>query len=434
MVDGADEHNVADLLRDAAARHPDRPALIGDELRLTWAQIDAAVDAGADELVQSGLPPGARVIIALPSGADLIVALLAVARAGLVAVPVEPGRPDLAVIAGRVQADAGIALSRDHGRVTAFTPADVARWWSSAPGSFGQSRCGDEDLAMVARATHSDRAVMLSHRAILAAVHAIHAAPGLGLRDADRVLLVLPLHHPSGFLTAFLPLTTAGAAGVLPSGADPAAALAAARAHRVSIIPAAPGLFHEFTHEPGADRALASVRLMTSGAAPLDATDFAAIRRLTGQPVWEGYGISESSSVVSTALMTKSARAGSVGLPLTGIAVRIGGVEEDDADTGDELVAVLAGEGEVGRIEVSGPTLFSGYWPDGAGGPDADGWFVTGDYGYLDDRGELHLVDRASRDADRGRIHGLSAGGRGGARRTPLRRRGRRGRDPRPGR
>ncbi len=400
MADRAAEANIADLLRDAAGRYADRPALIGDGPPRSWADIDAAVDAGADALTQAGLSTGARVIVALPSGPDLIVAMFAVARAGLVAVPVDPARSDLSVIAGRVQADAGIALTTEHGRGVAFTPADLALWWSAPPGSLRQSRCGGEDLAMVARASHSDRAVMLSHRAVVAAVHAIQAAPGLSLRETDRVLLVLPLHHPSGFVTAFLPLTTAGAAGVLPStadpAADPAAALAAVRAHRVSIIPAAPGLFHEFTHEAGADRSLASVRLMTSGAAPLDPTDFAAIRRLTGQPVWEGYGVSESSSVVSTSLMTRAARPGSVGLPLAGIAVRIGGVDEDDAADGDELVAVLAGEGEVGRIEVSGPTLFSGYWPDGAGGPDADGWFVTGDYGYLDDRGELHLVDRAS--------------------------------------
>jgi len=397
MADRAAEANVSDLLRDAAARYPGRPALIGDDLLRSWAEVEAAADAGAADLIRAGLSTGARVIVALPSGADLIVAIFAVARAGLVAVPVDPARTDLAVIAGRVQADAGIALSREHGRVTAFTPVDIARWWSAPPGSFGRTLGGGEDLAMVARASHSDHAVMLSHRAVLAAVQAIRAAPGLGLRDVDRVLLVLPLHHPSGFITAFLPLATAGAAGVLPSAADPGAALAAVRKHRASIIPAAPGLFHEFAHEPGADRALASVRLMTSGAAPLDPTDFAAIRRLTGQSVWEGYGVSESSSVVSSALMAKTARPGSVGLPLSGISVRIGGVDEDeDAADGDELVAALGGEGEVGRIEIKGTTLFSGYWPDGAGGPDADGWFVTGDYGYLDDRGELHLVDRAS--------------------------------------
>src|SRR5439155_8479089 len=59
--------------------------------------------------------------------------------------------------------------------------------------------------------------------------------------------------------------------------------------------------------------------------------------------------------------------------------------------------AADAGDGgEVGSIQIGGPTLFSGYWPDGTGGVDSDGWFATGDLGYFDDAGELHLVDRAA--------------------------------------
>jgi long-chain acyl-CoA synthetase len=239
---------------------------------------------------------------------------------------------------------------------------------------------------------------MLSHRALRSAVAAIGRVDGLGLRAADRVLLVLPLYHPAGFVTAFLPLAAVGAVGVLPAGPDPTAALAAVRVHRVSIVPATPALFHDFAGEPDVERALASVRLMTSGAAPLDPSDFAAIRHLTGQPVWEGYGISESSSVVSTSLMDRVARPGSVGLPLPGLSVRIVGESDDSVDDRDDdgIAAAVGGTGEVGRIEISGPTMFSGYWPDGTGGPDGDGWFVTGDYGYTDDAGNLHLIDRAA--------------------------------------
>ncbi len=61
-----------------------------------------------------------------------------------------------------------------------------------------------------------------------------------------------------------------------------------------------------------------------------------------------------------------------------------------------DFVAEVPDAGEVGRIVIRGATLFSGYWPDGGGGPGADGWFVTGDIGFLDDAGELHLVDRAA--------------------------------------
>jgi len=82
--------NVADLLRAAARRYPERPAVIGPDGTRTWGQLDAAADAGVTALIGLGVGPGERVIIALPTGADLALALFAVARAGLIAVPIGP--------------------------------------------------------------------------------------------------------------------------------------------------------------------------------------------------------------------------------------------------------------------------------------------------------------------------------------------------------
>lgn len=400
--------NLADLLRAAGRSYPDRPALFSQGGVRTWGELDAAADAGAAALHGTGIPVGARVLVALPTGSDLALVLFAIARAGLVSVPIDPARTDAALIAGRVQADIGISTTSSHGREMAFLPSDLAGWWATGGGSAAGQHAGSEapvatggeDLAVIARASHGDKAVMLSHRAVLAAVDAILQAGRLGLNATDRVLLALPLFHLAGFVTAFLPLARVGGAAVVPAAGDVVAALEAVKVHRVTIMPGAPGLYHELRSIPGADRSLASVRLMTSGAAPLDPADFAGIRKLTGQPVWEGYGISESSSVVCSSLMTPGARAGSVGLPLPGIEVRIvdAGDGEDGADSvgpDDEIAAEVAGSGEVGHIAVRGRTLFSGYWPDGAGGPDESGWFVTDDVGYTDDAGELHLVDRA---------------------------------------
>src|SRR5207342_971117 len=111
-------------------------------------------------------------------------------------------------------------------------------------------------------------------------------------------------------------------------------------------------------------------------------------------------------------LSTAKPHHGSVGRPLAGIELRVIGPDGYDVSptVGPErpddvepmghdpldFVADVPDAGEVGRIVIRGGTLFSGYWPDGGGGPGADGWFVTGDIGYLDDTGELHLVDRAA--------------------------------------
>ncbi len=406
------QSNVSDLLRNAAAAFPGRAALIESGGVRTWAELDLAVDHGGRMLLAAGLRPGDRVVVSLETSADLIAALFAVARAGLVAVPIGPSRADLGGVVEKVTARGAIAGQAGIPAGVVVDPAQVSSWWGSDADPL-EPAAGGENIAVLARAASSLRPVMVSHRAILAAVAAIVAAPSLHLRADDRAILVLPAYHLAGWVTAFLPLCQLGAAAVIPDlpGAGVTwvdAVLATIRSERVTVVPGAPGLYRRLTKAAGVERALASVRLMTSGAAPLDPGDSSAIRALTGQPVWEGYGISESSSVVSTSLMTAAARTGSVGLPLPGLKLRVvgdDGVDFDDprgdgdgavgAELGSDDPAADAGvDGEVGRVQISGPTLFSGYWPDGTGGPDESGWFTTGDLGYLDDVGELHLVDR----------------------------------------
>jgi len=425
--------NVADLLRAAASRYPDRPAVIEVADTRTWSDLDRAADAGAARLRAIGAGPGERVVIALPTGADLALALFAVARSGLIAVPTAPAA-DVGALADRVAAIASIGAVRDHRLGIAVGVADLADWWSADPKPF-ESIGGGEDLALMAR-TRGDRAVMLSHRAIAAAVDAIGKLGAVRVSDGDRVLQVLPLYHLAGWVVSFLPNTLVGGAAVIPEvGFDVAtvavgepggtgsaqgqtgrlateAALRAAADHTLTVVPGAPGFYHQLMAVEDAERSLAAVRTFTSGTAPLNVTDFAAIRTRFGRPVWEGYGLSESASVVTTSLTTDAPVHGSVGRPLAGIELRVVGPDgqdltaaaaPDDAPAADEpgrdpldTVADAPDAGEVGRIVIRGATLFSGYWPNGGGGPDADGWFVTGDIGFLDDAGELHLVDRAA--------------------------------------
>ncbi len=403
--------NVADLLRSAAGNYPDRPAVIYGGGERTWADLDRAVDVGARALAAAGLLVGDRVIVSLPTGPEIIAALFAVARGGLVAVPVGP-HADLRGIAEKMGARAALTDSTEPAVDVLWSAAELRSWWDGAaePAS---ALAGAEDIAVLARAASGERAVMVSHRAILAAVAAIGAAPGLRLRPDDRAVAVLPTYHLAGWVTAVLPLCAVGAASVTPDLPSVnttwvQAVLATIRRHRVTVVPGAPSLYRRLRGAAGVERALASVRLMTSGAAPLDGGDSSAIRAATGQPVWEGYGVSESASVVTSGLMTRAARTGSVGLPLPGVHLRIvgddgsdlypveaGGQDLDGTDRRD-IAADAGGGGEVGRIQIGGPTLFSGYWPDGVGGIEEDGWFATGDLGYFDDIGELHLVDRAA--------------------------------------
>jgi long-chain acyl-CoA synthetase len=125
------------------------------------------------------------------------------------------------------------------------------------------------------------------------------------------------------------------------------------------------------------------VRLLSSGAAPLHPKVLAAIREKSGLGVFEGYGLTEAAPVVTSTLRSAVAKPGSVGAALPGIDIRLV----------DEAGQRPSGE-DAGEIWIRGANLFSGYWPDGSDGPDADGWYATGDVGFLDPDGDLFLVDR----------------------------------------
>ena len=145
------------------------------------------------------------------------------------------------------------------------------------------------------------------------------------------------------------------------------------------------------------------MRLCTSGGAPLPREWLAAFRDATGLELHEGYGLSEGGPVITTNNLGRPPKPGSVGRVLPGVELRL--VDADGtplvaADDDDEDDDVL-GDGsdpsdDTGLVALRGPNLFSGYWPDCSGGPDADGWFRTADVGFLDADGDLHLVDRSS--------------------------------------
>jgi long-chain acyl-CoA synthetase len=183
---------------------------------------------------------------------------------------------------------------------------------------------------------------------------------------------------------------------------DARRALADCLTHRVTSIFGVPAMYVEFAALPPDElgKSLSTVRRLTSGAAPLSPKVLAAIREATGLGVFEGYGLTECAPVVTSTLVTGYPKPGSVGAPLPGIELRLvdndGRADpitldpDDSGDTFDEE------GGGTGLVSIRGANLFSGYWPDGSHGPDDEGWFRTGDLGFLDADGDLHLVDRAN--------------------------------------
>ena len=397
--------NVADLLSEAAASVPQHPALLEEPsgVSLSWAGADGAAHAFAARLLDAGLEAGDRVAIGLPGNVAFCVAFFGVLRAGGVAVPLSVDLPAAEI--RRLLADSGARLvvgaAIEGSDVPAVEAPDLS---ASAPESAGVAR-GGEDLAVLCYTSGTAgvaRGVMLSHRALLSNVEQCRALRPAPVNPTDRVLLAVPLFHLYGLGPGLLQVAANGATAILMDKFSTAGALEVCQRHRVTAMVGVPPMYQAFAGVDGGRlaEALASMRLLTSGAAPLPAAVLAAIRTATGLSVFEGYGLTETGPVLTSTLVGGYAKAGSVGRPIPGVELRL--VDSDGrpitpaVDSDDPLEELDDDGSETGLVSARGANLFSGYWPDGAHGPDAEGWFRTGDVGYLDADGDLHLVDRAN--------------------------------------
>jgi long-chain acyl-CoA synthetase len=124
------------------------------------------------------------------------------------------------------------------------------------------------------------------------------------------------------------------------------------------------------------------VRLLVSGASALPPAVFQQFQTITGLPIWEGYGLTECSPVVTSTLVSGQAQPGSVGRPIAGVEVSLRDTAGNEVD-----------EGDPGELWVKGRSLLRGYWP-GSPAVDDEGWFHTGDVAILDEDGDYRLVDR----------------------------------------
>ena len=388
--------NLADLVRDAAAATPDKAALLFGDQTVTWAGLDALVSSAARGLLALGLEAGDRVAVHLGNTPDFPVAYFGALRAGLVAVPVNTGYTAselthvLADSGARVivtaAATAATVESVTDGPehvVVAGTPSYEALL---ADGTAIGSAGGGEDLAVVLYTSGTSgrpRGAMLSHRALLANLEQTARIDPPVVDEDDVLLLVLPLFHVFGLNAALGSVAWHGATGVLAERFDPVETLDLLRRHAVTNVAGAPPMYVAWSMLPDVGDAFASVRLALSGAAPLPPNVLHRVLDVTGHHVFEGYGLTETAPVLTTTLMSEVAKPGSIGRPIPGVELRL----LDERGSPVE-------EGDPGEVVVRGANLFSGYWPDGVEGPDADGWFATGDVAVLDDDGDLCLVDR----------------------------------------
>ena len=403
--------NLADLVRSAAAGSADKPAFVYRDLVLSWAEVDHQVDRLAAGLHQLGLTGGDRVAVQLGNIPEFVLTYFGVLRAGLVVVPVNTGytpvelRHILADVGARAfvtsaaGAETGLLLQSELDGLehlvvltggTGEDPTGAVRFAAlleaEPPAGGIAAATGGEDLAVVLYTSGTSgrpKGAMLTHRALLANLEQAGQITPPVVAPDDVVLLVLPLFHIYGLNGALGMVARHAATGVLAERFDPLETLELIRRQQVTNVVGAPPMYVAWSLLPDVGDAFTSVRLAVSGSAPLPAAVLSRILEVTGHHVFEGYGLTETAPVLTSTLMSEVAKPGSIGRPIPGVEV----VLRDQRGR-----PVL--EGDPGEVVVRGANLFSGYWPDGAGGPDANGWFPTGDIAVLDGDGDLQLVDR----------------------------------------
>jgi long-chain acyl-CoA synthetase len=397
--------SLSALVRAAAAARPDAPAVVAGQTRLTWAELDAAVDRVAAGFAERGLEPGARVAVQLPNGIDWLRAALGALRAGLVVVPVNTAYTDPEL--EYVLTDSGASLFVAAGEREPVAGVPVCPGPPEADGpppAVTEDPAAPSFLAYTSGTTGRPRGAILTAAALRANQEQCLAMTPPPVRSDDRVLLVLPLFHVYGLNAGFGMVAATGACAILQETFDPRASLAIMAEERVTAVPGAPPMYQAWlaaADAAGSDadlrRGFAAMRIASSGAAPLPEEVWLAMRERAAVTVWEGYGLTEASPVVATTLATGRPKPNCIGGPIPGVEVvlRDTAATEQEPTGGDGHDSDEIEEGP-GEIWVRGANLFGGYWPDGADGPDADGWLRTGDLAYRDADGDLHLVDRRS--------------------------------------
>jgi long-chain acyl-CoA synthetase len=225
---------------------------------------------------------------------------------------------------------------------------------------------------------------MLSHRNLYYCSRSSHEAAQI--EGTTRILTPLPLSHAYGMIVTLVGFhTTERGLAVLQRWFDPAEFLVLAERHRIERTALVPAMIQMLLAQPVEDADLSSLRYVTCGAAPLAAeTREQWERRVPGSEILEGYGCTESGSVISVNPPGAS-RPGSAGLPIPGYQVSI----RDDSDA--DVPA-----GADGEICARADGVMAGYWNAPAETAETlrGGWLHTGDIGHLDADGYLYVVDR----------------------------------------
>ncbi len=381
--------------------------------RLTYAELNELVDRTASYLQALGLQPGDRVAIQLSKCLEFALIHMATIRSGAICLPLNLAYPPdelkyfledsaaklfFALESSKEKTQSILPELPDLRECVFLNPAEpeqfqlrITNYQSTnlnAPQSSPTSRASQDTAIIIytSGTTGRPKGAEITHGNLISNLEALHEAWGW---QADDVLLhVLPIFHVHGLFVALHGALHAGATTLLMREFNAQKALELLASGQCTVFMAVPTIHKRLLDVPNADRFdLSGVRLITSGSDRLPDELFTGFQKTFGYTLLERYGMTETGMNCSNPLNGER-RIGSVGMPLPGVEVRVVHSETED------VIPI----GDIGDVQLRGPNIFKGYWkqPDKtAASFSADGWFRTGDLGYIEADGYLTLCGRS---------------------------------------
>ena len=402
-----------DVMRAAAARDPDRPAITFKDESISFAAFDRESNRLANGFARLGLSSGDRVALYLPNCPQYELSFYAASKRGAVSCPMNPSYRERE-ITYQVN-DSGAKLMVTHASlwpvVSACRPQtpnlthvvvvggdvdDTAHWAISydevVDSGSAQAPDVNVDERHVAALPYSSgttglpKGVMLTHRTLVCnQAQYLHAS---GIGDKDAYPIFLPLSHIYGVMLMNAGLAS-GARQVLMERFDLETLVAIIQRYQVTVLHLVPPVLLALANAPGLDRSqFRTVRYALCAAAPLAPDVARRVEQRLGFRVIQAYGLTETGPASHhSPLEPERIRLESVGVIMADTEQRV-----VDLETGEKVL----GPGDVGEIVIRGPQVMQGYWnaPEETARTLRNGWLYTGDIGSIDAEGYTYVVDR----------------------------------------
>lgn len=425
---------MPEVLARTARKFPNRVALIFLGRKITYQDLESLAGRFATALTQLGIKRGDRVGLLLPNIPQIVIAYYGLWKMGAVPVPNNPLYTDRELEHQLNDAGASALITLDlltsrmlalRGRTGVktlitchindylpfpkkqlfpllkkamyrpFEPApdhyEFLRLMSDAVSEFQGPPPALDDLAFIpytGGTTGLSKGVVLTHYNVTAITQQM-SAWFFDCRDQpERELAIFPFFHLAGF-TAVMNLSIMnGWTDILVPRPEPKTVYEMMLQYRPTLIPAVPTIYVGLLGLPDfGKKDLSFVKGFFSGAAPLPMDTITALKAATGADIVEGFGMTESTALVTVTPWRGQLKPGSVGVPLPNTEVRV-----VDVETGLREMPV----GEDGEIVFRGPQMCGGYYnmPEETAVALREGWFHTGDIGRMDEDGYFYIVDR----------------------------------------